>query len=94
MFYECLDDGGNSKAPGRLTINEMRELEYLAMRHLVTEAMAMGVEEYADHVGGGGTGLGGRQRSRLTRLWRAAKKAVEAKADWEHGRPLGGPWRR
>ena len=29
-------------------------------------------------VGGGGTGSGGRQRSRLARVWRAAKKAADA----------------
>ena len=54
-----------------------------------------GVEECVDdHVGGGGTGSGGRRRLRLARGWRAARKAAEAKADWECGRPLGGPWRR
>ena len=94
MFHECLDDDGDSEAPITLTIDEMRELEDLAMRHLVMEATAMGLEECADHVGGGVTGSGGQRRSRLARVWRAARKAAEAKADWECGRPLGGPWRR
>ena len=81
MLYECLNDGGNSVAPITLTIDKMRELEDLAMGHLVMEATAMGVEECAGHIGGGGTGSGGRRRSRLARVWRAAKKAAETKAD-------------